>query len=211
MSESRVPPEAGRKILDFDEAQFVLRARGGDRDAFDVLVSRHLAGVWRIVWRIVRSDADAEDVTQEVFLAAWRSIAKFRGEAAFSTWLHRIATTRAINHVQRASERRGRSTSSLPDDEDDRDGALRAEVEKMAAEGSPSPLAVLEAKELARRIRLCLGKLPGEWRAVLALREADSLEYSDIARVLAIEPGTVRSRLARARMALRTCVEGGVA
>lgn len=176
------------------ESQWVARAQGGDREAFDRLVEMHLAQVWRVVWRIVRDEADAEDVVQEVFLSAWRSLASFRGDAKLSTWLHRIAVTRALNHVTRAEQKLRQASHSMEDPEGRSD--------------APSPLRVLEGRELARRLRECLEKIPAGWRAVLALREGEGLAYDEISRALDIALGTVRSRLARARVSLKDCVEG---
>lgn len=188
------------------ETGWIERARRGDRAAFDRLVEAHLAQVWAVVVRIVRRREDAEDVVQEVFLTAWRSLAGFRGDAAFSTWLHRIAVTRALNHVARASERMSRASRPLEGDADGDGSEPSPEVERAASSGA-TPLRALEAKDLVRRLRACLEELPDAWKVVLALRDAESMPYDEIARALRIEMGTVRSRLARARVALRACVE----
>lgn len=181
------------------EEALVRRARGGDRGAFDRLVGLHLPRVWAVVARIVRNREDAEDVVQETFLTAHRSLGEFRGDAAFSTWLHRIAVTRALNHLNRSSVRLARVSEPI-----DGEG-----VPELAASESTTPLRVLESKELLRRLAECLEKLPGAWKAVVALRDAEELSYEEIARILGIELGTVRSRLARARGSLKECVEGG--
>lgn len=192
------------------ESDLVARAQRGDHAAFDELVEMHLLRVWRVVWRIVRNEGDAEDVVQEVFLNAWRKLDSFRGEARLSTWLHRIAVNRALNHVDRASEKLRRASRSLeapafPHSEGEWvDPKIEAAVESPA----PSPLRVLEGRELARRLKECLEKIPAGWRAVLALREGEGLAYDEIANTLDIALGTVRSRLARARVSLRDCVEG---
>jgi len=190
----RTPP-AGRPADDEDEA--IRQARAGDRRAFDRLVTAHLPMVWATVWRVLRHREDTEDVVQEVFVTAHRAIAGFRGDSKFSTWLHRIATTRALNHLDRAEERIRRASDPVDD------GPI-----EVAASQAPSPLHALEAKELMRRLAECLQKLPAAWRAVLALRDAEERTYEQIAEVLQIELGTVRSRLARARGSLKDCVEG---
>jgi len=192
---------------DDDEAGLLARARGGDRVAFEGLVERHLSQVWGVVWRIVRHTQDAEDVVQDTFLTAWRSLGDFREEAALSTWLHRIAVTRALHHVERASERMRRASRSI-DDEESGPAALIALEGGRSRAAAESPLRQLESKELLARLQQCLDKLPPAWRAVLALRDVDALAYDEIARVLEVALGTVRSRLARARMALKECVEG---
>jgi len=155
---------------------------------------------------VLRHQQDTEDVVQEVFLAAHRGLAAFRGESLLSTWLHRIAVNRALNHASLASERMRRASTSLdtPAEEDDMDSTPGA---TLPSDG-PSPLQELEMQELKRRLAWCMEKIPPLWRATLALREAESLNYEEIAQRMEIALGTVRSRLARARLALRRCVEG---
>ena len=181
-----------------DEADLLARAKAGDRSAFDALVERHLPRVWKVVWRILRHREDAEDVVQEVFVSAHRALPEFRGEAKLSTWLHKVAVSRALNHLEKAGERMRRASEPLPEAD-------------AAPSGLPTPLHALEAKELRRRLADCLGRLPAAWRSVLALREAEEMAYEAIAARLGIELGTVRSRLARARAALKDCVEGRAA
>jgi RNA polymerase sigma-70 factor (ECF subfamily) len=181
------------------EEELIGRAREGDSRAFDRIVQTHLGVVWRVVWRILRHREDTEDVVQEVFVTAYRSLSGFRGEAKLSTWLHRIAVTRALNHLEKSEEKRRRASD--PTDREAADGPVAI----------GTPLSALEAKELMRRLADCLEKLPAAWRAVLALREADGSSYERIAETLRIELGTVRSRLARARASLKDCVEGRAA
>lgn len=182
-----------------DEDVLVRKAKDGDRRAFDRLVALHLPQVWATVWRMLRHREDTEDVVQEVFVTAHRSISGFRGDAKLSTWLHRIAVTRALNHLERAEEKRRRASDPIDPE----------------APGGPvaigTPLTALEAKELMRRLADCLEKLPAAWRAVLALREVEESSYERIAETLHVELGTVRSRLARARAFLKDCVEGRAA
>lgn len=196
------------------ESAWVERARQGDRRAFDRLVERHVAAVWGVAWRIVRHREDAEDVVQETFLTAFRSLPEFRGDASFSTWLHQIARSRALNHLERAAERLRRASRPLESPRPDGDGErIAPDVERAASDRGPSaasPLRALESKELLRRLAECFEKLPPAWKAVVALRDAESLSYEGIAEAVGIELGTVRSRLARARLALKDCVQGGV-
>jgi RNA polymerase sigma-70 factor (ECF subfamily) len=193
-----------REILRGVERELVERAARGDRQAFERLVASHVPQVWKVVYRILRHREDAEDVVQEVFLTAFRSLPSFRGDSKLSTWLHHIAVTRALNHLDRASEKARRASEPLQDDEEDGVAAPIATL----ADTSATPLQALESKELMRRLAECLAKLPPAWRAVLALRDAESRSYEEIAAILAIALGTVRSRLARARLSLKDCVEG---
>lgn len=195
------PPDGGT-----DEDELVRRARDGDRRAFDRLVHLHVPQVWATVWRMLRHREDTEDVVQDVFVTAHRSISGFRGESKFSTWLHRIATTRALNHLERAEEKLRRASTPLEAEEDDRPGATAVGAAALTASGA-SPLQALEAKELMNHLVECVKLLPVAWRAVLALRDGEGMSYERIAEALRIELGTVRSRLARARTSLKDCVE----
>jgi RNA polymerase sigma-70 factor, ECF subfamily len=182
-----------------DEDAVVRQARDGDRRAFDRLVTLHLPQVWATVWRVLRHREDTEDVVQEVFVTAYRSLSGFRGEAKLSTWLHRIAVTRALNHLERAEEKRRRASDPI----DPQTGGGPVAI--------GTPLTALETTDLMRRLADCLEKLPAAWRAVLALRQSEENSYERIAETLQLELGTVRSRLARARAWLKDCVEGRAA
>jgi len=182
-----------------DEADLLRKARSGDRRAFDRLVERHMPQVWATVWRVLRHREDTEDVVQEVFVSAHRALPGFRGESKLSTWLHQIAVSRALNHVAKSEEKMRRASQTF---------------DPLVADGPVAigtPLRSLEAKELMKRLADCLAKLPGAWRAVIALRDAEDNSYEQIAATLQVELGTVRSRLARARASLKDCVEGRAA
>lgn len=187
---------------ELEEHRLLRAARRGEREAFDALVALHLPAVWRVAWRICRHRQDAEDVVQETFVTAWRSLPRFRGESRFSSWLHRIATTRALNHLDRRAVRVERSSDEL-------EPAAEAGVLHGASASVPaSPLEALEATELKQRLARCVDGLPAPWRAVLALRDGEGMSYEEIASALGVAVGTVRSRLSRARLALRACVRG---
>jgi len=194
-----------REMLRGMEPDLVERAARGDRKAFEQIVAEHLPHVWKVVYRMLRNKEDAEDVVQEVFLTAFRSLPLYRGEAKLSTWLHRIAVTRALNRLDLASEKVARASVPLESPQEDDD--VPAPIATLPDRGR-TPLEALEAKELLRRLADCLQKLPPAWRAVLALRDAESRSYEEIASLLQIALGTVRSRLARARLSLKDCVEG---
>ena len=104
---------------DAREAGFIERARAGDREAFERLMETHLERVWGLVWRVLRHREDTEDVVQEVFLTAWRSLPGFRGDASLATWLGRIAVTRALNHLDRGGEKVRRGSVSLSAEPDE--------------------------------------------------------------------------------------------
>src|SRR5262249_6668199 len=147
-------PDDGSAALPSDDAELVRRAQAGERAAFDRLVERHAPRVWKVVWRIVRNRDDADDVAQEGFLTAFRTLSSFRGESRLTTWLHRIAVTRALNHQSRASERMRRASDSLESERADGPDGIRPEVERAAGGASArrTPLQSLETKELMRRL-----------------------------------------------------------
>jgi RNA polymerase sigma-70 factor (ECF subfamily) len=210
-------PTTGDGRVAADEETLVARARGGDRDAFGLLVEAHLDRVWNLVWRVLRHQEDTEDVVQEVFLTAWQALPGFRGEARLMTWLQTIAVNRALNHRARGAERLRKASIPLERSRDDGapglagggSGPGRADgLEPADTRPAASPLLALEAGELRHRLSRCLERLPAAWRAILALREGGERSYEEIAATLGLAIGTVRSRLARARLALRDCVEG---
>ena len=205
--EGMQPPGPRGMEADEHDLDLVERARGGDPRAFEALVEAHLPRVWRVVWRILRHQEDTEDVVQEVFLAAHRALPSFRGEARVATWLHRIAVNRALNLRELAAEKLRRATEPLDPASLDGPAGFAGFGEGLSP--TSSPLQELEMKDLSRRLSECLDKLPPAWRAVFVLRAGESLSYEEIARAVGTAIGTVRSRLARARMALRRCVEGG--
>lgn len=186
-----------------EEEALVQRARRGERQAFEELVRSHLEQVWAVAWRILRHREDAEDVVQEVFVAAQKGLARFRGGSRFGTWLHRIAVNRALNHRARGAERLRRASLSLG-------GGPGEGVPDLPGPETAGPLARLEAGELGRLLRKCLEKLPAAWRAALALRVNEELSYERIAEIQETALGTVRSRLSRARLALRDCMAGEI-
>jgi RNA polymerase sigma-70 factor (ECF subfamily) len=183
------------------EEELVRRAREGDGTAFDRIVQNHLSTIWRVVWRILRHREDTEDVVQEVFIAAYQALGAFRGECRLGTWLHRIAVTRSLNHLKSRGEKIRRSSRPLE---------VATELTLEAPEGieGRTPLMDLEAKELTAKLARCLESLPALWRSALTLRDGEEMSYEEMSDILGIALGTVRSRLARARLALRDCIRG---
>ena len=146
--------------------------------------------------RLTGSPEDAMELTQETFFNAWRGLPNFHAESKFSTWLYRLATNAAIDFLRR--ERRRRALPVVPlvaDEEDDR--ALDIPDRRLDPQGE------VERRELQAAIRRGLERLSPEHRQVLVLREFTGLSYAEIAQVLHLEEGTVKSRIARARLALR--------
>ena len=170
------------------DRELVERARAGERAAFDLLVARYQRRLLRLVLRLLRDPAEAEDVVQEAFLKAYRALPRFRGEAAFYTWLYRIALNGARNAILRRRQR------AAP-------GPLPSQQAAPAPEiGTPESM--LLSKQVMQTIDAALEALPLELRTAIVLREIEGLSYEEIAQIMECPLGTVRSRIFRAREAI---------
>ncbi len=193
------PSRSGRRRGSSGEDQDALllrRSRDGDMDAYAQLIREHEGRVYGIVCQYVKHEEEARDLTREVFYKAFRSLSRFRGNSKFSSWVCRIAINRSIDHLRR---RKNLRVESL-DEPIATDGG---EVERELADTGPSPEAVLEREELAARIRDAVDKLSPKLRTVTILREYQGLSIEEIAETLSVSPGTVKSRIFRARERLR--------
>lgn len=168
----------------------VREAQAGSRAAFDMLVLKYQRRVERLLSRSVRDPADVADLCQETFLAAYRALPAFRGDSAFYTWIYRIA----INAAQRHRARQ-RPAESLDADE----GTFGTAA---APTDDATPEALLASRQLAQGLNAAVEALAEDQRRALLLREVDGLSYEEIADLLDCPPGTVRSRIFRAREAV---------
>jgi RNA polymerase sigma-70 factor (ECF subfamily) len=166
------------------ERSLVDASRAGDRSAFDRLVERHQRDVYRLCYRYLANHEDANDLVQETFLRAWRSLGRFRGDSAFSTWLYRIAVNACLN----SRARRRPATQEL----EDRFADPRARVH-----------AGVESEDEARRIREAVARLPEKQRATLILKVYQELTHEQVAGILGTSVGTVKSNLFHALANLR--------
>lgn len=182
------------------ERELVQRARAGEEQAFGTLMRTHYEPVFRLVNSIIRDEHSARDVCQEVWLTIWKNIASFRGEAKFSTWVHPIATRRAIDHLRSRKRWLNRFLPFLPENSNDGSGDRPIGVAEPAAAGDPRQ--DMEQGERTARFERAIASLPPKHRAVLALREIQGLSYDEIAANLDIARGTVMSRLFHARRLL---------
>ena len=172
------------------DAECVRRVQQGDTDSFEVLVRRHQKAIFNLVYRLLGNYDEAAEVAQEVFLSAFKSIHQFRGEANFSTWLYRIG----LNH---ASTRR-KSLNNTQQHHIPLDGT------EVIADGAVDPAKNFEHKEIQQRVQQALNSLDPEDARIVLLRDLQDIPYEDVAEMLDIPVGTVKSRLHRARQALKT-------
>ena len=170
------------------------RAQAGEQAAFGEIMRANYDRTFRLVYAIVRHEHDARDVCQEVWLTVWRELSKFRADAKFSTWLHPIATRRALDHLRK---RRRWFDRFIPIATDD--AQIESASEPASLDDTRQPA---ESAERMAQLRRALDALPPKLRAVLALREVEGLSYEEIARATSIPTGTVMSRLYHARRLL---------
>ena len=177
------------------DQQLVERVQRGDKHAFDLLVTKYQRKLGRLISRFVRDPAEAEDVTQDAFIKAYRALPGFRGESAFYTWLYRIGINTAKNHLL-ASKRRAPTSTPIDAEESEsfEDASLLREVN--------TPENELMSKQVVGVVQASLQQLPDDLRSALTLREIEGLSYEEIAIVMDCPIGTVRSRIFRAREAV---------
>jgi RNA polymerase sigma-70 factor, ECF subfamily len=173
---------SGVMVVRVADRVLVDAARAGDVEAFEVLVRRHEGGVYRVALRLLGSDADAQDATQETFVRAWRGVGRFRGESAVSTWLYRIVTNRCLNMI----------AAWRP--------AATLDLELLSVGSDPAEIA--EQRERFVAVERQVALLVPEQRAALVLRDFEGLSYEEVAAVLGVSVAAVKGRIHRARLSV---------
>lgn len=178
------------------DQELVAAAQQGDQAAFGALVEKYQAMAYSLAFRMLGDSEDAADAVQDAFLNAWRALGSFQGQSSFSTWLYRLTSNACIDFLRRAKRRAAISMTVADEDED-------APHETEVPDERWAPERELERSETHRAIQAGLASLSPEHRQVLVLRELEGLSYQEIAQALGLDEGTVKSRIARARLALR--------
>lgn len=178
---------------ELQEQAWIEAARNGDPLAFEQLIHLYEKRVFALTRRMCKNPADAEEAAQETFLAAWQGLKFFRGESSFSTWLYRLASNACVDLLRKEGRHQAAAGPSLNDEE------VLLEIQDEA----PSPHTLAEQAELKEQIEAGLAALPEEYREVLILREIHQQSYDEIAEILSMDLGTVKSRINRGRKRLR--------
>ena len=183
--------------LTAQEALFVSRLKANEDAAYDELVRMYSSPIYHVAYRMTGDAAEASDAVQDIFLKIFRNIGGFKGEAALKTWIFKIAFSEILNRLRWWKRRHRYATLSLdesPNGNTPGDGV---------ADAGPTPEEVLQAKEREDAIQQALRRLSHEHRSIIVLRDIEGFSYAEIADVLGISMGTVKSRLARARADLK--------
>lgn len=190
-------PDPAEVAGDVPDTALVARARAGDLDAYDELVLRHHRKIYGLVYNMTSNKEDAEDLVQDIFHKAYTVLHKFKGDASFYTWIYRIAVNRTINYVKRRNKRSGVSLDDV-DAGVERDPAY---VELSEKAGTPFRDCTLN--ELQERLNKALMTLSEKHRTVVVLHDIQGVPHDEIAKMLKVSSGTVRSRLFYARKLLQ--------
>lgn len=182
-------------MIEIEELQCIRKAAQGDAAAFEELVVRYQGQVFNLCLRMTADAEDAADLTQEAFVKVWKSLDTFQFDAAFFTWLYRLASNCCLDFL-RSKKRRPTVSLTMETEEED-------EQTLDVSDDAPTPEEAAISKEERETLRLAMQSIDAEQRQILTLRVVNDLSYSDIARVLGIREGTVKSRLSRARESLR--------
>lgn len=184
-----------------DEPALIKDAQQGSLDAFNSLVLAYQDYLYNAALRILGDDAQAADATQEAFISAFRGINGFRG-GSFKAWLMRTVTNACYDELRRQKRRPTVPLEPVTDDEDE------MESPRWLADSSMSPAEKFEADELEHAIQHCLEDLPVDFRTVVVMADIQGMDYSEVANAARVPLGTIKSRLARARLRLRECLQG---
>lgn len=177
------------------EPELISRAKTGDQGAFEQLVLDNQNRVYSLALRMLGDPEDAQDAAQEAFLNAWRALPSFKGESSFSTWVYRLTSNACIDHLRRRKRRRELEAASLTGEDGESDWE--------PADHQSDPALQTERRMAKEAVEEGLRALPDHQREILVMRELSGLSYQEIGAALDLDLGTVKSRIARARLALK--------
>jgi RNA polymerase sigma-70 factor (ECF subfamily) len=186
-----------------EDYELVFLCKKGDMDAFEALVKKHQKRMFNIAFRMLGSYDEASDIVQDAFVSAYRGMRNFKGRAKFSTWLCAIVMNHSKNRLKQVKAQLHHEKYSINDPIPAGEGQVHGEP----ASSEPSALERLEQRDVQRKVQQCIGSLDEEFREVLVLRDIQGFSYDEISDMLRIPGGTVKSKLFRARDAMRDCLK----
>jgi len=186
------------RVENDEDGQLVESTQLGRRDSFDALVEKYYKKIYNLAYRYVGDPEEANDLSQEIFTAAYQNLKKFRGDAKFSTWLFQIATNRGKNRFKYL-KRRGYFTSKSQSEGDDERETQQREVPDF----STNPETMLAGKQIQKIVQDAINELDPDHKEIVILRDIEGFSYEEIAQVLNLPEGTTKSRLHRARMVVK--------
>lgn len=178
------------------DQEIILRCKNGDREAFNLLMEKYQRQVFNVVYGMLSDYEDASDATQEVFIKVYRSIASFKGQSSFMTWLYRICSN-VCNDFLRKRQRQGRTVSLDADNDEETNNVMEV------VSNEPTPDETLEMNESQKALWAAIKALKKEYREIIVYSDIQQLSYDEIAKIIKCPNGTVKSRLNRARSALK--------
>ncbi len=190
--------------IERDDTALIQAFQADEEEAFDKLVIKHKNRVFNLCYRFVGSYEEADDCAQETFVKVYRSLKKFKFKSAFSTWLYAITVNTCKNKLSSLEYRYKKKMVRLDGPKGGEDGVYRVEVQ----DESMSPRVEIERKEKKGLIQKAIDSLPEQQKVVVVLRDIEGLSYEEIAGATGFKPGTVKSKLARARQQLREKLKG---
>ncbi len=191
----------GRKRHRVDpDAELVARAREGDTAAFDELVEKYTPKLYGLVYHMTSNHEDTNDVLQDVFAKAYRALKRFRGKSTFYTWIYSIATNMTLNFLKKRNRRRAMSLNDV-------DLAIENDKEFIEATSKSDPVREANISELQERLNMAMQQLSEDHRAVVTMFDIQGMPHAEIANILGVSEGTVRSRLFYAHRHLQTYLD----
>ena len=184
-----------------NEKALVERARSGDIEAFEKLIEGCQKKVFNIAFRMIGNYDDANELAQEVFLKAFRSIKKFKGDSLFSTWIYKVTANVCLDEIRR---RKNKRVFSLDEEVEYGDGDLKRQI----PDNAPTPDVEVEINEIKKVVNKSIQELPNDYKSIIILRDIQGLSYDEISKIFDCPEGTVKSRINRARQALKKILQG---
>jgi RNA polymerase sigma-70 factor (ECF subfamily) len=194
--------EEKQKTTD-EDYELVSFCNKGDVDAFEVLVKKHQRRMLNIAYRMIGNYEEACEIVQDAFVSAYRNLKGFKGKSKFSTWLYTIVMNLSKNRLKQLKTQLHREKFSIDNPVLTNDGQIKVEP----ASSEPSALEKLEKRDVQRKVQECINSLDDEFREVLVLRDIQGFSYGEISDLLKAPEGTVKSRLFRAREAVKDCLK----